>query len=102
MSAPADPSPISLDAIVAASRDQVSSDLDGEMVVLSMQDARYYGFDGVAARIWELVRAPIRVAELRDTILAEYDVPAARCEADLLAFLGEIAAKGLLEVRTGG
>jgi hypothetical protein len=102
MTPDADLPAITLDTLVVASPDQVSSDLDGETVVLSMQDARYYGLDGVAARIWELLREPVRVADVRDAILREYDVPPAQCEADLFAFLHDLAAKSLLEVRAGG
>lgn len=93
---------ITLDTIVEASPDQVSSDLDGETVVLSMHDAHYYGLDGVAARIWELVREPVRVADVRDAIVREYDVTTTQAEADVLAFLRDLAEKALLEVRAGG
>jgi hypothetical protein len=101
MIAPSDNSEISTSSIVVASQDQVSSDLAGETVLLSMQSAMYYGLDEVASRIWELVREPIRVSEVRDAITREYDVELERCEADVLAFLRELAAKGLIEVTDG-
>jgi hypothetical protein len=101
MIAPSDNSEISSTSTVVASKEQVSSDLAGETVLLSMQSAMYYGLDEVASRIWELVREPIRVSEVRDAILAEYDVEPERCEADVLAFLRELAGKGLIEVTDG-
>jgi hypothetical protein len=87
--------------MVVASKDQVSSDLAGEIVVLSMQSAMYYGTDQVGSRIWELVREPIRVSDLRDAITREYDVEPERCETDVLGFLRQLALKGLIEVRDG-
>jgi coenzyme PQQ synthesis protein D (PqqD) len=99
MTAPRNEREISTSSIVAASKDQVSSDLAGETVLLSMQSAMYYGLDQVGSRIWELVREPIRVSDLRDAIMREYDVEPERCEADVLAFLRELAANGLIEVR---
>jgi hypothetical protein len=101
MSSPGDNGYLSTSSIVAASKDQVSSDLAGETILLSMQTAMYYGLDEVASRIWELVRAPIRVSEIRDAIAGEYDVDLERCEADVLKFLRELAAKGLIEVSAG-
>jgi hypothetical protein len=101
MTAPSDNRDISTSSIVVATKDQVSSDLAGETVLLSMQSAMYYGLDEVGSRIWELVRAPIRVSELRDAITAEYDVEPERCEADVLGFLRELAANGLIEVTDG-
>jgi len=71
----------------------------GETVLLSMESAMYYGLDQVGSRIWELVREPIRVSDLRDAITREYDVEPERCEADVLGFLRELADKGLIEVR---
>ena len=102
MTAPSNNRDISTSSIVVATKDQVSSDLAGETVLLSMQSAMYYGLDAVGSRIWELVRAPIRVSDIRDTIMAEYDVEPARCEADVIGFLGELADKGLIEVTNGG
>jgi hypothetical protein len=97
----ADKSEISTSSIVVASRDQVSSDLAGETVVLSMQSAKYFGMDEVGSRIWELVREPIRVSDIVDAIVGEYDVQPHQCESDVRAFLGRLAEGGLLEVRDG-
>jgi Coenzyme PQQ synthesis protein D (PqqD) len=101
MTVPHDNRDISTTSIVVATKDQVSSDLAGETVLLSMQSAMYYGLDQVGSRIWELVREPIRVSDLRDAIERDYDVEPERCEADVLEFLRELAVKGLIEVRDG-
>jgi hypothetical protein len=92
---------LSLTSIVAATRDQVSSDVGGETILLSMQSAMYYGLDSVGARIWELLRERVRVSEIRDVIAREYDVEIERCESDVLAFLRELVVKGLIEVSGG-
>lgn len=92
---------LSLESIVVASPEQVSSDLAGETVLLSMTSARYYGFAGVGGRIWELLQTPARVADLCVTIQGEYDVTPAQCEADTLGFLRALATRSLIEVRGG-
>jgi hypothetical protein len=101
MTSPSDERELSLTSIVEATNDQVSSDVGGETILLSMQSAMYYGLDSVGARIWELLREPVRVSEIRDVIAREYDVEIERCESDVLAFLEELAAKGLIEVSDG-
>jgi hypothetical protein len=90
---------LSAASVVVASKEQVSSELAGEAILLSLQTAMYYGVGGVGARIWDLLREPVRVADVRDAILREYDVEPDRCERDLLAFLRELAAQGLIEIR---
>lgn len=88
-------------SVVVATKDQVSSDLAGEAIVLSLRTAMYYGLDQVGARIWELVREPARVADIRDVIAREYDVELERCERDVLDLLRQLATEGLIEVRDG-
>jgi len=101
MTSPGGKGEITKGSIIVATKDQVSSDLAGETVVLSMESAMYYGLDQVGSRVWELVREPIRVSEILDAIMGEYDVDADQCEADVLGFVRELAAKGLIEVRDG-
>ena len=90
------------DTIVVASPDQVSSDLAGETVLLSMTTAHYYGLAGVGARIWSLVSEPVTVASICDTIAQEYDAPAQQIETDVVKFLEALADHRLIEVRSGG
>ncbi len=92
---------IAAGSIVVASRNQVASDLAGETVLLSMTTAHYYGLADVGARIWELIREPIRVSAICSAIMSEYDVTAERCEADVIHFLQDLASNGLIEVSSG-
>ena len=89
---------LTISSVVVAARDQVSSDLAGEAVVLSLQSGRYYGLARVAARIWELLKTPTRVADIRDTIVQQFDVEPERCERDVLTFLQHLAEQGLIEI----
>jgi hypothetical protein len=84
---------------VAATRDQVSVEVEGEAVILSLADGVYYGLDPVGARVWQMLDEPRTVAELRDAVVAEWEVDAPTAERDLLELLGDLAARGLVEVR---
>jgi hypothetical protein len=95
------PPPLTLSSTVVASDNQVSSDLAGETVLLSLENARYFGFAGAGSRIWELIASPTRVADLCATLVREYDVQPDQCESDVLGFLRALEARGLLEVRGG-
>src|SRR5438132_8419530 len=82
---------VSLSSVVVAGKGQISSDLAGEAVILNLQTGMYYGLARVGARIWELIREPTRVADVRDAIVLEYDVDPARCQHDLLCLLEQLA-----------
>lgn len=85
-------------ARMRATRDEVSCTVEGEVVILNFADEVYYGLDGVGARVWELLREPRTLDELRDAVAAEYDVDAATAERDLRELLEELAERRLLEV----
>lgn len=91
---------LTIDSIVKASPDQVSCEVSGEAVILNFKDSSYYGLDPVGARIWRaLLNGPVTVAEIRDRILAEFDVTPEQCETDLLQLLEEMRRTGLVEIR---
>ena len=84
-------------SVVVATRDQLSSDLGRETVILHMGVGRYFGVDDVGGRVWALVQQPRRVDDPCRTLMAEYDVDAERCERAVLTLLAEMAAAGLIE-----
>jgi hypothetical protein len=90
--------PLSSSSVVVASKDQVSTNLSGEAVILGMRDGVYYGLDPVGARIWELVQAPCAIDDVASAIATEYDVSRERALADLLALAGQLMERGLLEI----
>lgn len=94
-------STVSESSIVVAAEDQVSSDLGGEVAILDLKAGVYYGLDEVGARIWDLIEKPMRVGEIRDVLVDEYDVAPDRCERDLLALLQKLADAELIEVDDG-
>jgi hypothetical protein len=89
---------VSGDSTVVAAKDQVSSDLGGEVAILDLKAGVYYGLDAVGARIWSLIQEPRTVNEIRNILLEEYEVQPERCERDLLVLLQRLADEGLIEV----
>lgn len=83
---------------IVASKDQISTDLQGEAVILNLKSGVYYGLNPLGARIWQLIQQPAAVQAIFDTLLAEYDVEPQRLQADLDKLLGSMEAKGLIEV----
>jgi hypothetical protein len=92
---------ISLDTVVVTSQDQASCSLEDEVAIVHLKAGVYYGLDPVGARIWELLKTPRSIRAVRDALLAEYEVDAARCESDLVALLQTMAEAGLVEVSDG-
>jgi hypothetical protein len=86
------------DSIVVSPANHLAADMGGEYVILGIQDEMYYGVDGAAARIWELIQEPRTVESIVDTISSEFEVERDRCAQDVAAFLGDLAERAIVEV----
>lgn len=86
------------DAILVATKQQVSCELGEEVALLNMKNSVYYGLDPVGARIWRLLQQPTSMNAIRDVILQEYDVTPQQAESDLRALLEKLLGEGLVEL----
>ncbi len=89
-------------SIVVCSEENLSCDLQGEAVLLNLQTGIYFGLNPLGARIWELIKKPVKVREVHQQLLQEYDVDASQCEADLVSFLKLLQAHSLIRVQSAG
>jgi hypothetical protein len=76
----------------------LSSRVDRETVILNLKTGMYHGLDPVGTRFFEVLKNSSSLAEVHRQLLAEFDVPADRLEADLLALSEDMLAKGILVV----
>ncbi len=86
----------SLDETFVVSNDQVAADLAEEVVILGMKEGAYFSVTAVAARVWGLLQTPRRLSDVVATLTSEYDVSAEQCAAEVLAFVEELASRGLV------
>ena len=87
---------IDLKMVIKRSSDLVSSNMDGETVMMSVENGEYYGLDPIGSRIWELLENPIEVNVLIETLLEEFEVSKEQCTEDTLEFLNQLHEKNLL------
>ncbi len=90
---------IALQTKVVATKNQISTDMSDETVILNLQNGVYYGLDPVGTYIWKLIQEPTDVEAVRDAVLNEYDVEPDRCELDIMNLLQELIEQGLVEVQ---
>ena len=90
---------ISEKTTVVAAKDQVSANLTGEVAILHLKSGIYYGLNAVGARVWNFIRVPKKVSEIRDLLLAEYGTEPERCWSDLLKLLTQLMDEGLVDVK---
>jgi hypothetical protein len=86
------------DVVCAVSR-QASSPVCDEVAILGLDRVIYHGPNPTGARIWELVRSPIKVCEIHRTIVEEYGVDEGTARKDVLDVLTQLQRAALIEVR---
>ena len=72
--------------------------IDGETVILDLAGGMYFGLDAVGTRIWGLLGEGWTLGEVCEVMVGEYEVTREVVEGDVVRLVGELAAKGLLEV----
>ena len=70
--------------------DLIWTDVDGETVMLSIERGEYFGLGGIGGHIWQLLAEPVTVDEICQSVVAEFDVDADTCRADVSALLMEL------------
>lgn len=90
--------PIAADTRLSTAPAAVSTAIPGEAVILDPTSGRYFGLDGVGARVWDLLQAQTTLASLVGAIVDEYAIDEATCERDLRALLVDLQERGLIVV----
>ena len=89
---------IKLQTIFMRRNDLVETEIDGEVVMMSLERGNCYGLENSAARIWKLLASPISVAALCETLGREYAVEPESCRADVLKFLDQLTQENLIQI----
>lgn len=80
----------------------IFSEMDGETVMMSIENGEYYGIDPVGSRIWELIETPVKVSGLCEILGAEYKVTPEQCSKDVMSFLNDMLEKGIVKIADEG
>jgi hypothetical protein len=79
---------------------QISTEADGEVLMMNIDSGTYHGLNEVASFIWNEIKEPKTLAALTAAIQVEFDVDEARCREDTLSFLKGMIEDGLVEALT--
>ena len=88
-----------LDTIFAPSPQILSRLVEHEAVLVLPEQGKVKVLNEVGARIWTLTDGKLSVAEIARSICAEFAVDQLTAEADTLAFLTDLAARGIVVER---
>jgi len=76
----------------------LTAEIDGEIVMMSIEGGRYFGLDDIASDIWKRIEAPCSFGKLVDSLTIDYDVDRETVAADVRVLLGSMLTNGIVSV----
>jgi hypothetical protein len=86
---------MNLESVIERESGIVQAEIGGQTVIMSVAQGSYFALDQSARRIWELMVAPMRIGDIVDHLIEEYEIDRVQCEAEVLAFLRQLQENGL-------
>lgn len=75
-----------------------AADIGGEVVLIYIAKGKYYCFNSVGSRIWELIQRPITIDQLKTVLMMEFEVDEKTCEENVLGFINGLYDEELISV----
>jgi hypothetical protein len=87
---------LNLNTVVERNQALIASEVDGEILMVSLEGGKYYNLNPTGSRIWKLLQQPCKVSDLIHLLQEEYEVPEDICRQDVLQLLGEMEREKLV------
>lgn len=85
-------------SVVSWGAETVATDVNDEVVLMSMERNRCYGLGITGSEIWRMLSSPIRVSEVIAHLTKIYAAPSGKIEEDVLRTLAELYEEGLIQI----
>jgi len=84
--------------LITRSSEIVHTDMDGEVVMMSIEQGEYYGIDQIGSHIWNMLEEESSIEALCSRLCQRYDVDAKQCQQDVIRFLEKMLEHKIIEV----
>jgi hypothetical protein len=74
----------------------ISGRLHEELVMMNIDQGKYFSLNQVATRIWDLLEVDLTIDELSSKLMEEYDVDPVQCVNEVEEYLTEMLKLGLV------
>jgi hypothetical protein len=84
--------------VISRSPSVLTAEVDGEVVMMSIEQGRYFGLDDIGSDIWKRLDKPCSFAELIDWLAGDYEADRATIAADVRDLLGRMAEQDVVRL----
>ncbi len=85
-----------LEQSVVQNPGSIVSDMDGDMVMMNVDNGKYYNLGTIGGKIWGMIEYPKTVQHIIAELVMEYDVEQTQCEHQVITFLDHLLTEGLI------
>jgi len=75
---------------------KITGRLGDELVMMDMDQGKYFSLNPVATRIWDLLELPLTIDELCGHLMEEYEVDAEQCRSEVTEVINEMVKLGVV------
>lgn len=91
-------SQVSINNLIVQVPGNIVSDMNGEKVMLSIKNGKYYNLGEIGGFIWECIHQPKSVRDVIKEVQTTYSVTFEQCETDIIPFLEMLSKESLIEI----
>jgi hypothetical protein len=79
-----------LTTILARGEDYVFNEVDGELVMMNIENGSYASMNDTGKSIWGLIEEPKTVDEVLTALIVEYDIDRQTAETEVISFIKKL------------
>jgi len=83
---------------ISRSPSVMAAEVDGEIVMMSIEQGSYFGLDDVGSDIWKRIEQPCSFAALVDGLAADYEADRNTIVSDVTALLTQMAEQDVVRL----
>ena len=91
-------SEITATTMISRSPAVLTAEADGEIVMMSIEQGRYFGLDDIGSDVWRRIEPPCSFAELIEELAACYEADRATIAADVQGLLARMAGEDVVRL----
>lgn len=89
---------IGLECVIAKSENFVESNVDGETILMHLEEGSFSSLQATGLRIWQMLDEPKAVRVICEQLLKEFEVDEASCKEQTIRFLQEMLDRELVTI----
>jgi len=86
-------------SLISKTDNHLASEVDGEIVLMGIEDGKFFSLSGTGKAIWEALESYNKVSDIITHLTNRYDVAEDVCRTETLTLLADLQARKIIDVK---